>query len=72
MPDENLCKSRARRVRDLASRADPFTRKRLLALADRYEAAVAGPPDAAPHAVVTATTSEDGQRNHFTDGVKPK
>jgi hypothetical protein len=27
----------ARRVRDLAEKADPFTRRRLLNLADRYE-----------------------------------
>jgi hypothetical protein len=36
-------KQQVQRVRDLASRADPFTRKRLLALADRYEIQAGGP-----------------------------
>jgi hypothetical protein len=35
--DQEFCRQQARRVRDLAERADPFTRKRLLALADQYD-----------------------------------
>lgn len=37
----------ARRVRDLAINADPFTKKRLLALADKYDAKVGEPSKAA-------------------------
>ena len=33
----------ALRARHLAEKADPFTRKRLLALADKYDAKVSGP-----------------------------
>jgi len=36
-------KQQAQRVRDLASRADPFTRKRLLDLAEKYDAQAGGP-----------------------------
>jgi hypothetical protein len=35
--DQEFYRQQARRVRDLAERADPFTRKRLLALADKYD-----------------------------------
>jgi hypothetical protein len=31
-------KEQAQRVRDIAEKADPFTRKRLLALAEHYDA----------------------------------
>jgi hypothetical protein len=33
-------REQAQRIRDIAERADPFTRKRLLALAERYDARV--------------------------------
>jgi hypothetical protein len=42
MKDE-FFKQRAKRVRDIASLADPFTKKRLLALAERYDAAKPSP-----------------------------
>jgi hypothetical protein len=35
--EEQFLRDRATIVRKLAEKADPFTRKRLLALADRYE-----------------------------------
>jgi hypothetical protein len=35
--NEDFFKDRARAVRDLADKADPFTRKRLLELAAKYE-----------------------------------
>ena len=35
--DEEFCRQQALRVRDLAGKADPFTRRRLLDLADRYD-----------------------------------
>ena len=37
MLDDEFNTKRAALVRDLADRADPFTKKRLLALASRYE-----------------------------------
>jgi hypothetical protein len=36
--DEEFYRQQALRVRDLAGKADPFTRRRLLDLADRYDA----------------------------------
>lgn len=41
--DQEFCRQQAQRVRDLAERADPFTRKRLLDLADRYDVEGGGP-----------------------------
>ena len=35
--DEDFYKQRAREVRDLAAKADPFIKQRLLDLADRYD-----------------------------------
>ena len=35
--DEEFFRQQAQRARDLAGQADPFTRKRLLDLADRYD-----------------------------------
>jgi hypothetical protein len=42
MNDEYL-KEQALRVRTLAGNADPFTKKRLLDLAERYDARLGGP-----------------------------
>jgi hypothetical protein len=36
--DDDFYKQHVQRVRDLAHKADPFTRKRLLDLADKYDA----------------------------------
>ncbi|MBU6463046.1 MAG: hypothetical protein KGL35_01180 [Bradyrhizobium sp.] len=44
MLDEEFNKQRANLVRDLASRADPFIKKRLLALVSRYETTRTKPP----------------------------
>ena len=44
MLDEEFRKQRASLVRDLANRADPFIKKRLLALASRYEDTKTTPP----------------------------
>jgi hypothetical protein len=44
--DEDFCKEQTQRIRALAERADPFTRRRLLVLVGRYAprvARVAGP-----------------------------
>jgi hypothetical protein len=35
--DETFIRGRLAHIRELATKADPFTRKRLLALASRYE-----------------------------------
>ena len=40
--DEDFCREQVQRIRALADRADPFTRRRLLALVGRYDAK-AGP-----------------------------
>jgi hypothetical protein len=44
--DQEFFKQQALRARDLAEKADPFTRKRLLALADRYDVKASGPSKA--------------------------
>ena len=36
-------KAQAKRVRDIAALADPHTKQRLLALAERYDAAIPSP-----------------------------
>jgi hypothetical protein len=35
--DDSFFSERARQVREIATKADPFTKKRLLELANRYE-----------------------------------
>ncbi len=54
---------RARMVRSLADKADPFIKRRLLALAERYEAQLALPPKTAPapHIIPPAPTLMDEQ-----------
>jgi hypothetical protein len=41
--DDKYFREQAARVRQIASLADPFTKKRLLALAERYDAAKPSP-----------------------------
>ncbi|MCK1718297.1 hypothetical protein [Bradyrhizobium sp. 141] len=41
--DEDFCREQVQRIRALAERADPFTRRRLLALVGRYDAKPSGP-----------------------------
>ena len=41
--DQEFYRQQAQRARDLAERADPFTRKRLLDLADGYDVKGGGP-----------------------------
>jgi hypothetical protein len=48
--DEEFYRQQALRVRDLAGKADPFTRRRLLDLADRYDAK-GGAPSLASRAI---------------------
>ena len=49
MNDEYF-KEHAKRVRDIAALADPFTKQRLLALAERYDAAKPSPRQTPPPA----------------------
>ena len=44
--DDEFCRQRARHIRNLAEQADPFIKKRLLALAQSYEARMFAPPKA--------------------------
>jgi hypothetical protein len=44
--DDDFCKQHAQRVRDLADKADPFTRKRLLDMAHKYDAKTGKPSGA--------------------------
>jgi len=44
--DQVFFKQQALRARDLAEKADPFTKKRLLDLADKYDAKAGGPSKA--------------------------
>jgi hypothetical protein len=44
--DQEFYKQQALRIRDLAEEADPFTKQRLLALADRYDTNQAAPSKA--------------------------
>jgi hypothetical protein len=41
--NDDFYKQQAQRVRDLAEKADPFTKKRLLDLADKYDAKAGQP-----------------------------
>ena len=45
--DEDFIKGRAQDIRELAAKADPFTRKRLIDLADTYERRLRLTPHAA-------------------------
>lgn len=36
--DEDFCREQVQRIQALAERADPFTKRRLLALVSRYDA----------------------------------
>jgi hypothetical protein len=49
--DDEFYRERARHIRELAAKADPFIRKRLLDLADNYDSMVRR----SPHASTTAT-----------------
>jgi hypothetical protein len=44
--DSEFYRQQALRARDLAEKADQFTRERLLALVDRYDAKAGGPSKA--------------------------
>lgn len=44
--EEQFLRDRVQVIRDLADKADPFTRKRLLELAERYDGRISRPSQA--------------------------
>ena len=46
MDEEEFLKQRVRFIRDLADKADPFIKRRLMDLANNYEARIARPSQA--------------------------
>ena len=54
--DDSFFNERARQVREIATKADPFTKKRLLELASRYERNTM--KRATPLPIVPITTEE--------------
>jgi hypothetical protein len=59
MLDDEFNKQRASLVRDLASRADPFIKRRLLDLAARYEKRPVKTKPLPPISISSQNTSED-------------
>ena len=65
--NDTYFKEQSRRVRAIADKADPFTKKRLLALAESYDARIGRPARAArqlPFVPIDSETSVD----HHDDG----
>jgi hypothetical protein len=50
--DHEFLKKRARQVRELAEKADPFTKRRLIILADDYERRLRKPGGSIPPAML--------------------
>jgi hypothetical protein len=65
--NEDYFKEQAKRVRDIASLADPFTKKRLLALAERYDAAKPSPRRTAIPSVSINREDETGHKSGGSD-----
>ena len=64
MLDDEFNKQRATLVRDLASRADPFIKRRLLDLALRYEK---GPPKTKPLPILSLNDQRTSDRSDSSD-----
>jgi hypothetical protein len=56
--DDEFCRQRARHIRNLAEQADPFIKKRLLELAQSYEARMFAPAKATME--LKRSASQDG------------
>jgi hypothetical protein len=69
MNDEYF-KQQAARVRALADKADPFTRKRLLDLAERYDAKL-GRPSRATRQLRLPDMTDSGQANASDGATEP-
>ena len=63
MNDEYF-KERARVVRTIADKADPFTKKRLLALAEKYDAQSGGPSRASRQLPLVAKNTLHNTHHH--------
>ena len=61
--NEDFYKVQAQRARDLAHKADPFTKKRLLDLADKYDAKVGKPTRASGLIEQPLPLPSDGPRS---------
>ena len=56
--NDTYFKEQSRRVRAIADKADPFTKKRLLALAESYDARIGRPSRALRQLPLTAIDTE--------------
>ena len=70
--DDKYFREQAARVRAIADTADPFTKKRLLALAERYDAGKSSPraatiPSSGVKPSTTKTTSALAARSNLID-----
>jgi len=63
---DDYFKEQAKRVRDIASLADPFTKKRLLALAERYDIANASVKRTV---IPSVSMSEEDRTDHKNGGA---
>ena len=65
--NEEYFKEQSRRVRAIADNADPFTKKRLLALAESYDTRL-GRPSRATRQLQSVLMSEQKQTDHHNGG----
>ena len=70
MMNDDYFKEQAERVRNIASFADPFTKKRLLALAERYDGAKPTPPRRTP--LPSVTVDNQGHSRDDKGGGDPR
>ena len=64
MDEEEFLKQRVRLIRDLADKADPFIKRRLMDLANNYDASIARPSRATEILMAnSASGTERGQRS---------
>ena len=65
--NDDYLREQAARVRQIASFADPFTKKRLLALAESYDARI-GRPSRALRQLPFVAIDNDKPADHHDDG----
>jgi hypothetical protein len=70
MMNDEYFKQQAARVRALADKADPFTRKRLLDLAERYDAKL-GRPSRATRQLRLLDLPDSGQASASDSATEP-
>jgi hypothetical protein len=69
--DDDFCRERAKTVRELAEKADPFIRKRLLELAQHYERRLAISPKAETDEKRRQSAASAGDRFNADDAKTP-